>query len=348
MDQLPVNETYLRALKNKYVHIIVVSEQCTHPSDLEKEIDHKLVRGCKFVDIDPLSMIQSTQRMVYPIVKEHNLLPNNGDQLAFESLAMISCGSPIIVDIATQLLCRNISQGVSSHDTIMKCYSILSNDADEMHGVNSCVPVRTISEALATDVVTIVEGSEGKKDVWMTNSEYDSWDSIYSVINECHLSTEEKLLLNCLSLFGSSPIPFFVITEISSLIATSAQKQHLTGTLHMCLLKLNFIKVHPQPVVYYPEKMLCQENKLVYVPEFVSQCIWKTLDNTDKIAAFTFTHISIKRLSQVIDPSTLNAVILFELYAMLLKVVESNFKVFGQDIHQEVFSFYLNCQSWLL
>ena len=84
---------------------------------------------------------------------------------------------------------------------------------------------------------------------WTTNVEYDSWNSILTLIDACGLTVEEKLLLNCLSIFSCSPIPFSMVTELASIIAKSAQKPHLAGTLHCNLIKYKLICIYPHPVV---------------------------------------------------------------------------------------------------
>ena len=341
MIQLPQSEAFLRILKNKYVHIIVISEQYAYPDELIKEIDHKLVRGCNIHEIAPLSMIHSTQRIVYSVMKHHTFIPYNDGQRAFESLAKFSCGSPVIIDLTSQILLSYLSQTVNCPENTLHYWSLLTDGTDDH-------TLRTVSEEVANVVCTVIKVPQDEQDVWMTSSEYDSWDSIDRLIDACDLTAEEKVLLDCLSLFGSSPIPMFVITEISSLIATSAHKQHLSTSLHVRLFGFNFVKCHPFPVVYSPSLKSCCSHKLAYVPEYVSQCVWKSLADIDKIAAFTFTNVVVNRLHKNVIPASIEAFLIFVTCTMILEITELNLQLLGNKSYQEVYSLYLSCKRKLM
>ena len=326
--------------------------KCEYPGALIKEIDQKLVRGCTIHDIDPLSTIHSTQRIVYSVMKDCNFTPNNDDQHVFESLADFTCGSPLIVNITSQLLLEYLTQISKLHDILMHCASLLALDQTAKTFVGKLhdkLSVPTVG-AVSKDVPSAIDMVDGDKTItWETNSEYDSWESIDRLIDGCSLSTEEKLLLDCLAIFGCSPVPLFYITEISSLIATSSQKGHLGGTLHNRLIKLSLMKQYPFPVVYHPAVQSSPTYSFAYIPHYLAQCIWKSLDDIDKIAALAIAHVALKRLHTLSIPGSTDAFILCGVCALVVEMVELNYKLLEhQSNFCEVYSLFRDCQRKIL
>lgn len=339
MTELPHIESLLRVLKSKYVHIIVISMKFKYPGTLVKEIDQKLVRGCTIHNIDPLSTIHSTQRIVYSVMKDCNFTPNNDDQQVFESLADFTCGSPLIINVTSQLLLEYLTQIPKLHDILIHCASILALDQTTKTVGKLSVP------AVSKGVPSATEDVRDKTIPWETNSEYDSWESIDRLIDGCNLSTEEKLLLNCLTIFGRSPVPLFYITEISSLIATSSQKGHLGGKLHERSIRLGLIKRFPFPVVYHPAVQSSPKYSFACVPHYLAQYIWKSLDDIDKVAAVTIAYVALKKLHASSIPGSTDAFMLSGVCALIVEMIELNYNLLEHYSNFcEVYSLFRDCQ----
>ena len=80
MTSLPDSEALLRLLESHYVHMIVIFKSCDSTDKLIKEVNCKLIRGCTIRKVEPLSLIHSTQHIVYSFLKENDFTPSNNDQ----------------------------------------------------------------------------------------------------------------------------------------------------------------------------------------------------------------------------------------------------------------------------
>jgi len=64
-DNVPLQDSSLfDLLKKPNVHIVIISKHYSPPDPLQKEIDRKLLRGTRVMDIQPLSTIHTTQRIL--------------------------------------------------------------------------------------------------------------------------------------------------------------------------------------------------------------------------------------------------------------------------------------------
>ena len=111
MMTLPQSEPLLQLMGNRHAHIVVLYKHYQPPDKLTREIDHQLVRGSKILPIDPLSMIHSTQRTVHTIQWEMDFAPDIEDQIILEKLAEFTSGSPVLVDITSQLILAQLKEG---------------------------------------------------------------------------------------------------------------------------------------------------------------------------------------------------------------------------------------------
>ena len=315
MSQLSTSEGLLGILRNHDSHIIVISEAFDISSEFIKEIDRKILRGCVMHNIEPLTMIHSTQRVVHPLLKKVDVTPTNSDQEMFEKLAEFTFGSPVIVDIASEVVLSYYEQ--QQHDAVVHLNEMLSLG-------DKNVPKASVAH------------SPGSESVY---SGYDSWESIMKLIRECSLSPEERLLLNSLSLFKCCPIPFSLVTEMSSIITKSRQIVHLTSTLYHKLYKFKLLRQYPHPVVFHEfvsKNELSQTPEFLYVPQQVSQCLWDDLDDCDKIFALSLAYHALSKLhDQSLD-------CISGICSLLLGIFEENYALVGQEFYQEVYRLFLN------
>jgi hypothetical protein len=344
MTSLPDFETLLRLLKSYYVHVIVIFKNHDSTDKLVKEVDRKLLRGCAVRKVEPLSLIHSTQRIVHSFMEENDFTPSNDDQQILEKVAEFTAGSPVIVDITSQVVQSCFSDEEEKPIQALAESLSLKNTPSVSKKIYAIPQTRSAAQVMskAVDEVPLY--------TWTTNVEYDSWNSILTLIDACGLSIEEKLLLNCLSVFSSSPIPFSMVTELASIIAKSAQKPHLAGTLHCDLIKYKLVCIYPHPVVLHPTVVQTSPRQelgsdFVYVPQYLSHCIWKSLEDIDQIVAYNISYCSLLALHQNAtikngsDGQFCNA-----LCSLLLESVESNYELVGKDCYQAVYSLFLKFQ----
>ena len=346
VTDLPDSELLLGLVKHKFVHVVVLPESQMPVDKLIKEVDQKLVRGCMIHNIEPLSVIDSTQRLVHHVMTNFDYVPTNSDQQTFENLAEFTLGSPVIVDIASKVL---LYQFQIQHNALNYLAQSLSFQLLDMSSLlikshrETCravsLPVRSISENVEKFIhsaATII--SPQNRDVWETSACYDSWDSILQLIDLCELSNEESLLLNCLSIFNYGPLPFSIVTKLASAIAISSQKPHLAGTLHHNCIKYGLIRNYPNPVVLYTSfGHSCElESEFLCVPQLVSSCVWKNLIEVDQIAALTLVDHTIRAMYS----NNPNYLWLSSICSLFLDALECNFDLIGKYCYQELFSYY--------
>lgn len=346
MSCLPDSEALLRMMKSYYIHIIVLFKSCDSTDKLVKEIDRKLIRGCTILKVEPLSLIHSTQRIVHSFMKDHDFTPSNDDQQVFEKLAEFTAGSPLIVDIASQVVhaCFEYEKKPIQFLTGLLDLDTTSQATRRSQTIPTSQSLTRSISGIVHEVVDDVHNDP--QDVWTTNVEYDSWSSILTLIDACELSSEERLLLNCLSVFSCSPIPLSMITELASVITKSAQKSHLAGTLHCKLVKYKLIHTYPHPVVLHSSVLNNSSQQVVnsnfvHVPLHLSQCIWKSLENVDQIAVYTLIHCALTALHQT-TLSRSERQFCCALCSLLLESMESNFALVGKECYQEIYSLFLN------
>ncbi len=302
--ELPTSERLTLFMKHSNVHIIILSKLNDSLDSLIKEVDKLLLRGCTIHEVKTLSTIDSTQRIVYKVMQQHYLKASNNDQAIFEKLAEFTSGSPLIVDIATQVLLKFIQEhsdepsdalqkfGDSIHlsKSRKKCFDLSSN-------VDNCFRVRAISDQL-TRLVPEIAIKSSYKDVWESESEYDSWDSLAELLKLCVSSPGEMLLLRALAIFGCIPIPLPLVTAMSSLVAKATGHSHLSGIFHERLMEAKLLLQYPHPVVLHSSltktNTANKEPLFLYLPQHLANQLW-TCDNLDQIMAISIAHKALQK-----------------------------------------------------
>ena len=342
-------------LKHPNTHIVVISKNYALPDALLREIDHELLRGCNIIDVKPLTMIHTTQRIVHSILSAHHLPPTNKDQNIFEKLAQFTSGSPALIDVTAALFLswmEHDSQNElqDTHDTLINFINQLALD-----GVGpSTKPVTVVrheapkGKAKRCDISNnvydnIVSIRDPEQDPWCASSPYDSWQAVTTLIDQCSLSAEERLLLFAVSMFSCSPVPMSVVTEISSMIANATQKQHISTNLHSKLFQMQLMKRYPLPVILHPSLGVQQpstEPEFVYVPQYIAQAIWKDMmSDGDKVMALTTMYMALRTLADNLGSSDIG--FLGGLSSLLVELYELNYELMGKQCYQEVYKLYL-------
>ena len=363
IDQMPQfsdpSTSLMGLLKQSNTHIVVISKNYTLPDALLREIDHQLLRGCNIIDVKPLPPIHTTQRIVHSILSAHHLPPTNEDQNIFEKLAQFTSGSPALIDVTAALFLSQMehnsqNESQDTHDTLVSLNSQLSLDeidpsAKPVTKVRRELPKgtaksREISKNVHDNIISI---RDPEQDPWCTSSPYDSWQAVTTLIDQCSLSGEEKLLLFAVSMFSCSPIPMSLVTEISSMIAKATQKSHISTSLHSKLFQMQLLKRYPLPVILHPSlgvQQLSTESEFVYVPQCIARAIWKDMmSDGDKVVALTTMYMVLRTLVDNVGSSDVG--FLAGLSSLLMEIYELNYELMGKQCYQEVYKLYLRIDT---
>ena len=335
-------------LKHPRTHIVAISKTYGPPDALVREIDHKLLRGCEVVDVKPLSMIHTTQRIVHTILSAHHFIPSKEDQKILEKLAQFTSGSPALIDVIAALFLSEMeheSQNTSqdTHDTLVKFNNRLLLDevgpsTNPVTVVGHEPPKRTENEREISD-----SAGPPDQDSWHTNSHYDSWQAVTTLIGQCSLDTEEKLLLFAMSIFSCIPVPMGVVTEVSSMILQASQKPHISTNVYSKLFQMQLVKRYPLPVILHPSLGVQQsstEPETVYVPQHIAQAIWKDMMSPlDKVVALSTMYKALCTLSD--NQGSLEMGFLKGLSSLLVEMYECNYELMGKQCYKEVYKLYI-------
>jgi hypothetical protein len=349
LDHLPKDSSsLLDIINNSSVHIVVISRS-TNSQDSLCLVYRKLLRGTNIINVQPLSTIHATQRLVHSALRNHHLAPSRNEQVLFEKLTEFTLGSPPILDLTSSLLDEALSETADcSAEDALSMFSSKVGLADlarqkplsvprESHSSRPqdqflVTPVRDISQELYDTVKT-------KEDVFLTSATYDSWQVVTVLIDHCKLSPEERLLLFCLSSFNCCPIPSSYVTLIATIITKASHQPHLASSLHTKLQRTKMLKVYPKPLVYHPNTSTTEPDiDLVYIPRFISAAVWKDMmSDMDKAMALTTCY---KALRNAFTHSPTDDPHLLGLGSILVENCELHFMLVGRACFKEVYSFF--------
>ena len=348
-------------LQSHNVHIIIISKHNESPDSLYREIDKELIRGSNVHSVEPLSMVHSTQRIVYSVLSEHHLAPARDDQASFMALSDMACGSSIIADSISALLLTKmnksssnihralgevaqalkikIGQYIMNKDCQSKDYTLRNVAQVELDVTLNCNDQANISQSIETQVKPASNYvQKGESDV-----NHDSWHVIGSLLNLSHLSHEELLVLYTLSLFDSAPVPMCVVNGISAIVTKAAHLQHQAGSILPNLEGLKLIKKYPAQIVFHPSlKEMRRDYDLVYVPHLIGSAILnEVMQEIDKIAALGLLYKVLCSIQNGIEDAVIKDY-MHGLMLISLKVYELHFEIIGKDCFQAV---YMMCLS---
>ena len=362
LSHFPKNDCHLLSLlKQPNVHIAVISKNAL-PGTLQESAHHQLIRGTNVLNIQPLSTIHATQRLVHSVVQNHHLAPGRKEQELFGRLAEFTTGSPPILELTSSLLNHSLQQAQCNTEDTLETFAsevkltelplqkpVSVPKASSMPPEEVFVPVRArnISRELY-DTVT----QEDEDDVFSTSAEYDSWQVVTVLIDRCNLSPEERLLLFCLSSFSCCPIPTSYVTELATIITKASHQPHLASSLHVKLQNNKMLKVYPKPLVYHPNIHASNSDvDFVYVPRFISTAVWKDMmSEIDKVMALTTCyralrnsadHFASTSSSSSQQQATAEELHLLGVGSILVESFQLNFKLVGRSCFQELFSLFL-------
>ena len=319
-----------------------------------RAVDHKLLRGCKVHHLESLSMIFSTQRIVYSVQKEIHFCPNSNDQAIIQKISNFTSGSPVLVDIISKLLPSYLSntcqqspqEGLEHFANDISLYVTRENRSPHSDSPTSSLTssncsslssARELSSSVSDSISSISILSPDCRDEWDTSCSYDSWDSIAELLHACHFDAEAMLLLNCLAYLGCGPIPINIVTSLTSLIAKTTGRNHLASSLLTQLKNKGFVKLYPSPVVIHKSlKSTSASEEFVYVPKFMSDYLSKEVEFSDKAMALAVCFHIFSHFTSPFSGITVG------LFKTLIMMYELNSDLMGDFCYKEVYRFYLS------
>ena len=330
---------------------MVVSKN-TFPGSLQDSAHHQLIRGTNIINVQPLSTIHATQRLVHSTLKTHHLTPARDEQVLFEKLAEFTTGSPPILELTSAELSRCLDQAECSTEEALERFAgdIRLRELPELKPQS--VPKESLSSQPLEDCLAVscrnvsrelYESIKQEEDVFITSAAYDSWQVVTVLIGNCKLSPEERLLLFCLSSFNCCPIPTSYVTELSTIITKASHQPYLASSLHTRLAQSKILKVYPKPLVYHPSPQTKERDvDFVYIPRFISAAVWKDMMlGIDKVMALTTCYKALQNSVDQLSSRSPEEIHLVGVASILVESFELNFRLVGRSCYQEMYSLFL-------
>lgn len=209
LSRLPVD--LLLLLKRSNTSIVIVHTSSAPPTSIADEIDTLLVRGCGIHLVMPLNHTHCTERMVYAVLSRTNLIPMNQEQEVMSLLCDFTCGSPVLADIASEVMC-----------------TFCENCDNPIQGL-----MTEVLQPLGSSVKE--QGLTAYMDV---------------MIRALKLNVVEYTALCSLAMYGPCPIPAPILTNAIKIILSSLPGcKYTTDHVVQHLLKRRLVKSHPSIVM---------------------------------------------------------------------------------------------------
>ncbi len=212
--------------------------------------------------------LQVTQRLVYHIETSHCLAAGRDEREALSYLSSLCYGSPFI----TQLL-----------GCLIEKFSIKFDSPNE--GINAMYRCLKQND---TDCDT----TKGLDDIV---------DSVLKCfIEEKLISIPSLILLRCLSLFGSLPIPESVVVAISEKIAegqpSSKCSPVMVSEIWRDLCSVSLLHTYPTLITHPSNRDIPLPVNLYYMPETITDSISRTVDGLDNVMCVAIIHSAMESL----------------------------------------------------
>ena len=360
LHKLPEEQaSFLHQLMAKTTcHVILTMESRLFDKEvLKKQIDRQLLRGTADIALEPLSVLQVTERLVHGIITKCNeFTPYNREQEIISAVAQKSLGSPDLVDIISALLGKFISKveeeessGCTSFLELFDsrfCSAVYSRSCSISYSTCSSVDeeVSTETEDIKsrdTGVGTSMEElKERLKQLDHDQSHLFDGDFISHLIDGFHFSKSEFLMLATLSLFNGAPLPFVLVQQVQSLIQEALPDESHSPI--QSLLSASLLHHHPSPVIAPPTLPPSSSTQLIesfnyHIPLIISQTVCENLSKPDLVFSLTLAYTSLQKLiaSPLSSDSTLRTSLSGLLQSILIEAEKQ------EDIYKTIYRLYL-------
>ena len=259
---LPPEDSFLfNILRKSNTHVILILNKNVTLEGIRKEIDNKLVRGTNIIELKPLSVLHSTQRIVHGIVSKCDFVPYNREQDIIADIAERTMGSSDLIQVASSLLSK--------------------------YSNNECGDVMFLNKFSSEVCCETVDQSDEKN--------YCEFAS--QLLDNFNLSKSDSFLLSTLSLFGTAPVPRCLVEMIQNIAiaASSDPSRELSPMAN--LIEAGLLNVFPSPVILPPGQHQLPSNSFLTVSEFyyVPQLINDVVQHFMDVKEFLFTVTAVYR-----------------------------------------------------
>ena len=281
---LPNSEALLPLLQDHNAHIVVTTSLAMPADGLRQEAACLLQRGCAITQVNPLSVLHATQRIVHSILKTGHLSPSDSDRKILCQIAEKTCGSPDVVDIASALL--------------QKC-------SRECDGGDLLEEFTARTKNLSSEREPTPPSSDPTGNVTHTGS---ITDFVSSLIDGSQLPSCSYFLLCIFSCFGCAPLPRAVVEIACHLAVGADDKCNNQGTDPLTYLtSAGLLRVHPAAVVIPLGGSKCTgvgglEPSFYYVPPLVCDALRSRMEEHDKAFCVSSAYKALEQFSK--EPTT--------------------------------------------
>ena len=279
VKSLPPSEELRPLLKNRSTRIIIISYGSQPPETLRKEIDQQLIRGWSLINIQPLSTIHTTQRIVHSIMSRTHFTPLNREQKLLEKIAGLTAGCPGLIKSTNAILQRCLEEAEERMD------------GDYLNLFSLKIPMLSETRAELSS-----SGARSRSGSFKTNS------YVSQLITAFQLPPAHEFVLRTLSVFSPLPIPLSVVDIVQSLVmkATQGSMDPGRGVPNSIsnLLSTLLLQHYPSPVICPPSTQsthtsstpatsISKQTSFFCVPQLVQDSLWEDMEDTDIV--FTIT-----------------------------------------------------------
>ena len=223
------------------------------PGLLIKEIEQKLQRGTNVIELELLSSLHTTQRLVHAIMKAcdtDDFIAYNEEQKMLLLIAEHTGGSPDIIDVTSTVCAERLSCGDAGfRRSILEefCKKVIERE-DSGRSSESPGPVGQVEDDhFLLPVVTKIKAID------RSLKSRPTFRFIISLLKYLNLPQTDYSVLKSLHWFGPVPIPRGLIEILQSLIVSASKDQSPSSkTPFDNLLSIKLLRVYPSTVITRP------------------------------------------------------------------------------------------------
>ena len=335
VKSLPQSEDLRPLLKNRNTRIIIICYNSQPPETLKKEIDQQLIRGCSLINIQPLSTIHTTQRIVHSIMSRTHFTPLNREQKLLEKIAGLTAGCPGLIKSTNAILQRCLEEAEERMDV------------DFLNLFSRKVPMLS-----GTHVELPSFGARSRSGSFKTNN------YISQLITAFQLPPSHEFVLRTLSVFSPFPIPLPVVDIVQSLVIKATQGSTDPGrgvpNAVSNLSSTMLLRQYPSPVICPPahphhsssppSTSISKQTSFFCVPQLVQDALWGDMEDTDIVFTITTAY---KALLEFADRSELSVSDLYFATGLAQCIVtkcDSNRSCVDERVYREAYRLLVNLQ----
>ena len=353
VKSLPRSEELRAILNSRSCHIIVISYTSQEPEALSKEIDQQLIRGSSPINIQPLSTVHTTQKIVHAVMSRTHFTPLNREQRLLERMAYLTAGCPGLVNVTSVLLQRCMAEAEEEEGCDGEETGFLDLFASRVPLLSEERPTRhtSFSGDATTTTITTTRSRTGsfKTDTYLAE-----------VVNALRLPPAHEFVLRTLSIFAPLPIPLSLTDIIQHLVMRATQGSTAGPAPNSIsnLLSTKLLRPYPSPVVRPPSSSsspptgspssLPKQEKYLFVPQLVQDALWEHMDDTDTVFSITTAYKALQELTNRPHLSDTDLCFATGLSEALIGKCDTNRSCIDDGVYKEVYKLLVGLQLRIL